>query len=119
MTHVLIIDDEEGLRDFLSEALEGRGFSVQTARDGREGIDALARQAFDVVLTDLKMPGPDGLEVLRYCLSEQPATQVILLTAHATVETAVEAMKLGANDYLRKPVSGCGGDPDLRRCGVG
>jgi len=106
MARILVVDDEEGLREFLSQALLGAGHVVETACDGEEALALLAKQGFDLVLTDLKMPGVDGLEVLRRVRADQPETEVVVLTAHGSVETAVEAMRLGAFDFLQKPFSG-------------
>jgi two-component system response regulator FlrC len=104
MARVLVVDDEPGLRSFLSATLERDGHEVTLAPDGAAALARLAVAGFDVVLTDLKMPGVGGLEVLAQVRAEHPVAQVIVLTAHGTVETAVEAMKLGAFDYLQKPV---------------
>jgi two-component system response regulator AtoC len=104
MARILVVDDEEGVRSFVAEVLESEHGAVQTAADGDEAAAELDRQAFDVVLTDLKMPGRDGLALLAKIRAEQPETQVILLTAHGTVETAVAAMKSGAFDFLQKPI---------------
>ncbi|MFN7952001.1 MAG: sigma-54 dependent transcriptional regulator [bacterium] len=106
MARVLVVDDEEGVRSFLAEALTLDGHAVTESPDGADALRRLDRHAFDVVLTDLKMPGVDGETVVRKLRAEQPEVEVIVLTAHGTVESAVEAMKLGAFDYLRKPVSG-------------
>ncbi len=104
MGRVLVVDDEDGLRAFLAEALTTAGHDVTTAASGDEALRRLAGQAFELVITDLRMPGTDGMAVLRRVRAEQPETEVIVLTAHGTIETAVEAMKLGAFDYLQKPL---------------
>jgi two-component system response regulator FlrC len=106
MPRILVVDDEEGVRSFVAEALETAAPSseIETARDGDEAAALLDGKGFDVVVTDLKMPGRDGLALLAKIRAEQPETQVILLTAHGTVETAVQAMKDGAFDYLQKPI---------------
>src|SRR4051812_46574366 len=104
MARILVVDDEEGVRSFVAEALESEGNEVQTAADGDQAAFALDQQAFDVVVTDLSMPGRDGLALLAKIRTEQPETQVILLTAHGTVDTAVQAMKAGAFDYVQKPI---------------
>jgi len=106
MGRILVVDDDEGVRSFLAEALAEFGHEVVQAEGGQQAISELARSAFDLVLTDLKMPGIDGMAVLKHVRAEQPDAEVIMLTAHGTVETAVEAMKLGAFDYLQKPISG-------------
>jgi len=105
MTSVLVVDDEEGIRSFLAEALLDEGYEVQEAADGEAALQALRRQGFEVVLTDLTMPRLDGMGLLRRLRDEQPEVEVIVLTAHGTVDTALEAMKLGAFDYLQKPLS--------------
>jgi two-component system response regulator FlrC len=103
---ILIVDDEPGIREFLADALAADNHDITQAADGMAALTMLHRRAFDVVLTDLKMPGAlDGLDLLRRVKTEQPDSEVIVLTAHGTVESAVEAMKLGAYDYIQKPVS--------------
>jgi two-component system response regulator FlrC len=104
MARLLVVDDDEGLRSFLESALSSEGHDVTLAVDGADALRKLDAATFDLVLTDLKMPGVDGLEVLRHIRAEHGGTQVILLTAFGTVETAVEAMKEGACDFLQKPV---------------
>jgi len=111
MAHVLVVDDEEGLRDFIAEVLEDVGHDVTVAGDGAEAAGRLANRGFDLLITDLRMPRMDGMALLRRARAEQPEMEVIVLTAHGTVETAVEAMKLGAFDYLEKPI----GSPDQLR----
>lgn len=103
MTTVLIVDDEANMRWVLQRALEQAGYQALAAGRGEEALTLAARQRVDLVLLDLKMPGLDGLAVLRELHLRQPDLPVILLTAYATVPTAVEAMRLGALDYLRKP----------------
>jgi two-component system, NtrC family, response regulator AtoC len=100
---VLVADDEVNLRKVLSAQLKKQGYEVLTASDGQEALDLLARQSVDVVLTDLRMPRVDGLALLRQILLEHVGIPVIILTAHGTVDAAVEAMKLGAFDFLTKP----------------
>ncbi|MCI0432835.1 MAG: sigma-54 dependent transcriptional regulator [Gemmatimonadetes bacterium] len=108
MARILVADDEEGLREFVAEALETEGHTVTRAADGAEARQQLARAAFDLVITDLRMPRVDGMAVLQRVRAEQPETEIILLTAHGTVETAVEAMRLGAFDYIEKPIGSPG-----------
>jgi DNA-binding NtrC family response regulator len=100
---VLVVDDEPVLRELFQEQLGGRGFAVTTAVDGQEGLDLLRAQAFDVVVLDLRMPRMDGLSLLRKMREEEMESEVIILTANAELDTAIEAMKLGAFDYLAKP----------------
>jgi len=102
---VLVADDEEGVRTFLAESLERAGHEVTQVADGAAAVRSAREEPFDVVLTDLRMPGVDGMTVVRTVRTEQPDVEVIVLTAHGDVATAVEAMKLGAFDYLQKPVS--------------
>ncbi|HEY7955799.1 MAG TPA: sigma-54 dependent transcriptional regulator [Polyangia bacterium] len=106
MARILIADDEAGLREFMADALALDGHAISQAADGREAARLLDQRSFDLVLTDLKMPGLDGMSLLRKIRAEQPEVEVIVLTAHGTVDTAVEAMKLGAFEYLQKPMSG-------------
>ncbi len=100
---VLIIDDEENMRWVLKRALEKAGYEVLTARRGEEGLELFALHPVDLVLVDLKMPGMDGLAVLRELRRRDPRVPILLFTAYATVPTAVEALQWGATDYLRKP----------------
>jgi two-component system response regulator FlrC len=106
VARILVADDEAGIREFLSDALAADGHEVEAAADGDAASRALDRRSFDLLFTDLRMPGQSGLSLLRKVRAEQPELQVIVLTAHATVDTAVEAMKLGAFDYLQKPIGG-------------
>ncbi|HSL83640.1 MAG TPA: sigma-54 dependent transcriptional regulator [Thermoanaerobaculia bacterium] len=106
MATVLVADDEEGVRSFLAEALESAGHRVAQAADGDEAARLLDQRSFHLLVTDLKMPGLDGMALLRKVKAEQPETEVLVLTAHGSVDGAVEAMKLGALDYLQKPLSG-------------
>ena len=101
---ILVVEDRDSLRGMLERALAGEGYEVTSAADGRAGIAHLEAQGFDLVLTDLKLPGADGLEVLSASRRTQPATPVVVLTGYGTVATAVEAMKRGALDFLEKPV---------------
>lgn len=101
---LLIIEDEPLIRTSLADFLEQEGFSVLVAADGRAGLQIVAREPIDLVLTDIQMPGMDGVEVLERVQQLNPATFVILVTAYGTVETAVEAFKRGAQDYLLKPL---------------
>jgi two-component system response regulator FlrC len=106
VARILVADDEPGLREFITDSLELDDHKVVPARDGREAARLLDERGFDLVLTDLKMPGLDGMALLRKVRAEQPEVEVIMVTAHGTVDNAVEAMKLGAFEYLQKPLSG-------------
>lgn len=100
---VLVVDDELIVRDSLKEWLEDEGFSAEMAASGQEALDKMTEKTFNLMLLDIKMPGMDGVEVLRRAKEIQPELTVIMMTAYATVDTAVEAMKIGALDYLVKP----------------
>jgi len=104
MGRILVADDEEGLRAFMAEALEDEGHTVQTAADGQDALERLRTARFHALVTDLRMPKLDGMSVLRTIRGEQPELEVIVLTAHGTVSDAVEAMRLGAFDFLEKPL---------------
>lgn len=100
---LLIIDDEPLMRLSMVDALTRVGCDVAAASTGTEGIHVLEKRQFDVVITDLRLPGADGLAVLKACKERNPNTEVILITAHGSVDTAVGAIKLGAYDYITKP----------------
>ncbi len=100
---LLIVEDEPGMNEILRILLESDGYNVKSAMDGEEGIELLKKDIFDLVITDIKMPGVDGFEVLRKAKELSPDTLVIMVTAFGTTESAIEAMKLGAYDYIHKP----------------
>jgi signal transduction histidine kinase len=102
---ILIVDDEALVLDSCRRVLVGAGYQVHTASDGAEAIRKLREDAYDLMLVDLKMPDMDGIEVLNRAKQKDPAMVVALITGYGTVETAVEAMKNGAYDYLSKPIS--------------
>ena len=101
---VLIVDDDRHTREGLQRALQ-RHYAVRLAEDANRALEQLADNEVDVLLSDLRMPGTDGLGLLRRAQAQHPATICILLTAYGSVETAVEAMKQGAYDFLTKPVN--------------
>src|SRR3954447_24961117 len=101
---ILIVEDRDSLRRMLEAALGQEGYEVATAADGQAGIRLLAERPFDFVLTDLKLPDVSGLRVLEASRAAQPRVPVVVLTGYGTVGTAVEAMKLGAYDFLEKPL---------------
>ena len=100
---ILLVDDDKSIRVTISEALESAGHTVVTAVDGEHGLEKFSEDTFDLVLLDMKMPGTDGMEVLKRIKTIEPTQPVIMITGFGTVETAVEAMKLGAVDYIQKP----------------
>ena len=101
---VLLVDDEVPFVETMTKRLEKRDLKVKTAFSGQGALEALEKnQNIDVVILDVKMPGMDGIETLMEIKKAYPLTEVLMLTAHATVESAIEGMKLGAHDYLMKP----------------
>src|SRR5580692_8159704 len=100
---VLIVDDEPNLRKILSAQLTRDGYDVLTAEDGEQGLSLLKDNHIDLVITDLKMPKVDGMTLLKRALEEEPELPVVMITAHGTIDTAVEALKLGAFDFVTKP----------------
>ncbi|RMF62549.1 MAG: sigma-54-dependent Fis family transcriptional regulator, partial [Bacteroidetes bacterium] len=105
---ILVVDDEASIRRTLREILEYEGFAVEDAEHGEEALAKLRAQRYDLVLLDVKMPRMDGLEVLAVMAEEMPEVPVVMISGHGTIETAVEATKLGAFDFIEKP-------PDLNR----
>jgi two-component system response regulator HydG len=101
---VLIVEDQDSARESLAELLRGEGYEVHEAADGNAAISLVDQLDLDLVLTDLSMPGSDGIAVLRHIRDVSPQTLVVLMTAHASVETTVDAIRLGAQDYLLKPL---------------
>ncbi|WP_127129854.1 sigma-54-dependent transcriptional regulator [Pseudoflavitalea rhizosphaerae] len=108
MSNILIIDDEKAIRKTLSEILSYEGYKIEEASDGEEGLKKFKERTFDVVLCDIKMPKLDGIEFLDKAREVNPDVPVIMISGHGTIETAVEAVKKGAYDYIAKP-------PDLNR----
>ena len=105
MGRILVADDEPSFRELLADILEGAGHEVVGARDGGEALAALDRGAYDLVLTDQRMPGIGGLELLRRIRQRPAPPPVVMLTAYGTIPEAVEAVRLGAADYLTKPLA--------------
>jgi len=103
MKNVLVIEDDNKMRDGLVEILKDEGYNVDSAENGSLGLDKTKKKDFDVVLTDLIMPVMGGMEVLREIKHMKPKTSVIIITAFGTIENAVEALKVGATDYITKP----------------
>ncbi len=105
MAHILIVDDQKNMRTTLSIMLRSSGHDVAEAKDGSEACEAIDDEAYDLVITDLRMGKLDGIAVLRHIREVSPLTEAIVMTAYGTIETAVEAMRLGAWDYIQKPFS--------------
>lgn len=101
---VLLVDDEAEFIETLGKRLARRGLTVHLAGSGPEALEAVQAHALDVVVLDVKMPGMDGIEVLQKIKQMKPGLEVLMLTAHANVEVAMQGMELGAFDYLMKPV---------------
>ena len=102
-TRLLLVDDDARFRERMAAALRQRGIEVVEAADGSAALALQAAHTFDAVVTDLKMPGAGGLELVRELATRAPGTRVVVLTGYGTIATAVEAMRLGATDYLVKP----------------
>jgi len=101
---VLLVDDEEEFCKMLSERLETRGLKVNAVLSGEDAVSRVEDQNFDAIIVDLAMPGIDGLETLRLIKEKRPDLEILMLTGHGTIKTSIEAMKLGAEDFLEKPV---------------
>ena len=102
---ILVVDDESLMRDFLEETLSRAGYDVDTVPNGNKALNMIGDNSFDLILSDMKMPGISGIELLERLHNENPDIRFIMMTAYGTIETAVEAMKLGAFDYIMKPFS--------------
>jgi len=101
---ILVIDDVLAVRQNLQEILQAEGYEVETAPDGESGLQCLQEQPFDLVLTDLALPGLGGMDILKYLVRHQPECSCIIITGYGTIQNSVAAMRLGAFDYLTKPV---------------
>ena len=101
---ILLVDDEKDFTEVLSERMEARGFSVEIADSGPVAINKVKEKSYDAIILDLAMPEMDGIDVLKILLKENPDLQIIFLTGHATLEKGIEAVKLGAVDFMEKPV---------------
>src|SRR5690349_3114165 len=102
--HILVVDDEVNIRNALVTMLEKKGYRVCGAGTGEEALRHLEEARLNLVITDLRMPGIDGMEFLRRLKAKWPDTEVVVMTAFGSIDTAVEAMRLGAHDYLTKPI---------------
>ncbi len=105
MANILVVDDEKSMRHSLSIALEGWGHNTKEASSGKEAVDFISKEIYDIVVTDLVMEGMDGIELLQKIKDLSPSTEVLLMSAHGTIDKAVEAMKKGASDFITKPFS--------------
>jgi len=101
--NVLLIDDDQDFLDVMSERMEARGLEVSSTMSAEEALEMIKQDSYDVIILDLQMPGMDGIDALKAIKEIQPEAQIILLTGHATVEKGVEAIKLGATDFIEKP----------------
>jgi DNA-binding NtrC family response regulator len=100
---ILVVDDDEIIREVVTSLLIGEGYSVRAAKDGLDAIKILRTEEVHLIITDLRMPGADGLEVLREAIKMDPHRAVIILTAYGTIDTALKAIREGAYDYMTKP----------------
>lgn len=102
---VLLVDDEEDFLSTLAGRLETRGLKVNTATSGKQAVARAEKEGFDLIVLDLAMPGMDGLETLKRIKAKQPDSEIIILSGQGSIKTSAEAMKLGAGDFLEKPVN--------------
>ena len=100
---VLLVDDEEDFLEVMAERMQARGIEVSTSSSAEEALRMIENEPFDAIILDFMMPGMDGIETLKVIKAKKPELQIILLTGHATVQKGVEAMKLGALDFIEKP----------------
>ena len=100
---ILIVDDEKEFSDILAERMAGRGFEVDTVESGLQALEQIKQKEYDAIVLDLAMPKMDGIQTLKKLLEENPDLQIILLTGHATMDKAIEAVKQGAAEFLEKP----------------
>ncbi len=101
---ILIVDDDETVRWSYLRSLQGKSCNIATASDGEEALQSMEQDPYDVVLLDMRMPGQDGLSVLRTIKQKWPESEVVIITGYPTVDSAKEAVRLGAYDYVTKPV---------------
>lgn len=104
MANILVVDDERGIRNTLKEILELEKYAVDTAEDGPSGLRMIKENTYDVILCDIKMPEMDGMEVLEKAIAEGISTPIVMISGHGNIETAVEALKKGAYDFIEKPL---------------
>ena len=101
--NILVADDEKSIRLTIKQALSTQGHDIRVAVDGSTALEQLKKAPADLLLLDIQMPGMDGIEVLQAAMEQQPSLKVIMVSAHGSIDNAVDAMKLGAVDYLQKP----------------
>ena len=101
---VLLVDDEEDFLETLSSRLKMRGLKVSAVTSGEQAVSEAKEQEYDAIIVDLSMPGLDGLETLKLIKADNPNAEIIMLTGHGSIQSGIEAMKLGAGDFLQKPV---------------
>lgn len=101
---VLLVDDEEDFLETLSSRLKMRGLKVSAVTSGEQAVSEAKEQEYDAIIVDLSMPGLDGLETLKRIKADNPNAEIIMLTGHGSIQSGIEAMKLGAGDFLQKPV---------------
>ena len=104
-TKILLVDDEEGIRKVLGISLMDIGYQVLTAENGKDGLDVFRQHAPPIVLTDIKMPSMDGIELLQQIKAESPDTEVVMLTGHGDMDLAIKCLKLEATDFITKPIN--------------
>ena len=102
---VLLVDDEPGIRHVLGALIRDFGYDVHTAESAREALEAFTANPFPIVVTDIRMPGMDGLALLERVRNQNPDTQVVMITGHGDMDNAVECLRLGAADFIAKPVN--------------
>ena len=100
---VLLVDDEKEFLEVMAERMQARGMIVTTAESADQALTLIGKESFDAIIMDFQMPGMDGMEALKTIKNKKPEMQIILLTGYATIEKTVEAMKVGATDFLEKP----------------
>ncbi len=100
---VLLVDDEKEFLEIMSERMKARDMEVTTATSAQQALEIIEKESFDAIILDFQMPGMDGMEALKAIKAKKPEAQIILLTGYATVEKSVEAMKIGATDFVEKP----------------
>jgi len=102
---ILVVDDEEVIRELLSEILMDEGYEVDTAKEGNEAMEKIKRLPFELVITDIRMPGLNGMEILRETKKKNPSIEVIIITGYGTPEIEAEAIAQGASGYINKPIN--------------